>query len=62
MLTQFDYNTQVRLIRNELSIELACEGQRFQDIRRWNIAATVMKTTTLPMNWLKHVNGIPKNM
>jgi hypothetical protein len=42
------YNTQVKLrqlIRNERRIELACEGQRFQDIRRWNIAATVMKTT-----------------
>jgi hypothetical protein len=42
------FNTQVKLrqlIRNERRIELACEGQRFQDIRRWNIAATVMKTT-----------------
>lgn len=33
------------LIRNERRIELAGEGQRFFDIRRWNIAANVMKTT-----------------
>lgn len=33
------------LIRNERRIELAGEGQRYFDIRRWNIAASVMKTT-----------------
>ncbi|WP_199138596.1 RagB/SusD family nutrient uptake outer membrane protein [Pedobacter sp. ASV12] len=33
------------LIRNERRIELAAEGQRFWDIRRWNIAQNVMKTT-----------------
>nr|WP_199077479.1 RagB/SusD family nutrient uptake outer membrane protein [Pedobacter sp. ASV19] len=32
------------VIRNERRIELAGEGQRFFDIRRWNIAASVMKT------------------
>lgn len=32
------------VIRNERRIELAGEGQRFFDIRRWNIAANVMKT------------------
>jgi hypothetical protein len=34
------------VIRNERRIELAGEGQRFFDIRRWNIAASVMKTPT----------------
>ncbi len=34
-----------QLIRNERRIELAGEGQRFQDIRRWNIADAVMKNT-----------------
>ncbi len=41
-------NTKEKLrevIRNERRIELAGEGQRYFDIRRWNIAATVMKTT-----------------
>ncbi len=33
------------LIRNERRIELAAEGQRFSDIRRWNIAKDVMKNT-----------------
>ena len=32
------------LIRNERLVELALEGQRYMDIRRWNIASTVMKT------------------
>lgn len=32
------------LIRNERRIELAAEGQRFWDIRRWNIGQNVMKT------------------
>lgn len=32
-------------IRNERRIELAGEGQRYSDIRRWNIAKDVMKTT-----------------
>ena len=42
------YNTKEKLrevIRNERRIELAAEGQRFHDIRRWNIADVVMKTT-----------------
>lgn len=42
------YNTKEKLrqvIRNERRIELAGEGQRFHDIRRWNIADVVMKTT-----------------
>ena len=42
------YNTKDKLrqlIRNERRIELAGEGQRFQDIRRWNIADVVMKNT-----------------
>ncbi|SEA92927.1 Starch-binding associating with outer membrane [Flavobacterium gillisiae] len=41
------YGTKVKLrelIRNERRIELAGEGQRFHDIRRWNIASSVMKT------------------
>lgn len=41
-------NTKEKLrevIRNERRIELAGEGQRYFDIRRWNIAANVMKTT-----------------
>jgi hypothetical protein len=33
------------LIRNERRIELAAEGQRFSDIRRWNIAKDVMNNT-----------------
>lgn len=40
-------NTKEKLrevIRNERRIELAGEGQRYFDIRRWNIAANVMKT------------------
>ncbi|WP_316837933.1 RagB/SusD family nutrient uptake outer membrane protein [Pedobacter nutrimenti] len=40
-------NTKEKLrevIHNERRIELAGEGQRFFDIRRWNIAANVMKT------------------
>lgn len=42
------YNTKEKLrelIRNERRIELAAEGQRFGDIRRWNIAKDVMKST-----------------
>lgn len=42
------YNTKDKLrqlIRNERRIELAGEGQRFQDIRRWKNASDVMKTT-----------------
>lgn len=31
-------------IRNERLVELALEGQRYMDIRRWGIAADVMKT------------------
>jgi len=34
-----------QVIRNERRIELAGEGQRFWDIRRWGIAKDVMKTT-----------------
>ncbi|SHM10553.1 Starch-binding associating with outer membrane [Chitinophaga jiangningensis] len=34
------------LIRNERRIELAGEGQRYYDIRRWNIAAAVMTGIT----------------
>ncbi|MCZ4242595.1 RagB/SusD family nutrient uptake outer membrane protein [Pedobacter punctiformis] len=40
------YNDKVKLrdlIQNERRIELAGEGQRFSDIRRWNIAQNVMK-------------------
>ena len=32
------------LIRNERRVELALEGQRYMDIRRWKIAPQVMKT------------------
>ncbi|QNK61519.1 RagB/SusD family nutrient uptake outer membrane protein [Pedobacter sp. PAMC26386] len=32
------------LIRNERRVELAVEGQRYMDIRRWKIAPQVMKT------------------
>ncbi|MNY46397.1 SusD family protein [compost metagenome] len=32
------------LIRNERRIELALEGNRYLDIRRWKIAPQVMKT------------------
>jgi site-specific DNA-cytosine methylase len=45
---QAAYNTKEKLrelIHNERRIELAAEGQRFFDIRRWNIAKDVMKTT-----------------
>lgn len=41
------YNTKEKmreLIRNERRIELAGEGQRYFDIRRWGIADQVMKT------------------
>ncbi|KIA94409.1 hypothetical protein OA93_19910 [Flavobacterium sp. KMS] len=41
------YNTKDKmreLIRNERRIELAGEGQRFYDIRRWKIADQVMKS------------------
>ena len=31
-------------IRNERQVELALEGLRYMDIRRWNIASTVMNT------------------
>ncbi|NIG57238.1 RagB/SusD family nutrient uptake outer membrane protein [Chitinophaga sp. Cy-1792] len=34
------------LIRNERRIELAGEGQRYYDIRRWNIAGNVMNNIT----------------
>lgn len=47
-IDQAVYNTQDKLrqlIHNERRIELAGEGQRFHDIRRWNIADAVMKTT-----------------
>ncbi|MCH5719252.1 RagB/SusD family nutrient uptake outer membrane protein [Niabella hibiscisoli] len=42
------YNTKEKLrelIHNERRIELAGEGQRYYDIRRWKIAPSVMKTT-----------------
>jgi hypothetical protein len=42
------YNSQASLrslIQNERRIELAQEGLRYFDIRRWGIAASVMKTT-----------------
>lgn len=45
---QATYNTKEKLrelIHQERRIELAAEGQRFFDIRRWNIAKDVMKTT-----------------
>lgn len=45
---QATYNTKDKLrqlIRAERRIELAGEGQRFQDIRRWSIADAVMKDT-----------------
>jgi hypothetical protein len=32
------------VIRNERRVELALEGQRYMDIRRWKIAPQVMKT------------------
>lgn len=44
---QTAYNTKEKmreLIRNERRIELAGEGQRYFDIRRWGIADQVMKT------------------
>ncbi|MFV8347213.1 RagB/SusD family nutrient uptake outer membrane protein [Flavobacterium sp. ZB4P13] len=47
-IDQTVYNTKDKLrqlIHNERRIELAGEGQRFQDIRRWNIASNVMKDT-----------------
>ncbi|SDE10175.1 RagB/SusD family nutrient uptake outer membrane protein [Niabella drilacis] len=47
-VNQAAYNSKDKLrtlIQNERRIELAGEGQRFYDIRRWNIAAAVMKTT-----------------
>ena len=37
--------TMRELIRNERRIELAAEGQRYADIRRWNIGKDVMKST-----------------
>lgn len=43
---QATYNTKDKLrelIRNERRIELAGEGQRYYDIRRWGIAGNVMK-------------------
>lgn len=44
--TVFNSQETVReLIRNERRIELAGEGQRFADIRRWNIGKNVMKST-----------------
>ncbi|MFC4212742.1 RagB/SusD family nutrient uptake outer membrane protein [Pedobacter lithocola] len=47
-VNQTAINTKEKLrdfIRNERRIELAGEGQRYSDIRRWNIAKDVMKTT-----------------
>jgi len=44
--TSFATQSQLReLIRNERRIELAGEGQRYSDIRRWTIGQDVMKTT-----------------
>ncbi|GAA4211406.1 RagB/SusD family nutrient uptake outer membrane protein [Pedobacter jeongneungensis] len=47
-VVQATYNTKEKLrtfIQQERRIELAAEGQRSFDIRRWNIAKDVMKTT-----------------
>jgi site-specific DNA-cytosine methylase len=47
-ISQTAVNTTEKLrevIHNERRIELAAEGQRFFDIRRWDIAKDVMKTT-----------------
>ncbi|ULT46269.1 RagB/SusD family nutrient uptake outer membrane protein [Niabella defluvii] len=46
-IDQSVYNTKEKLrdlIRNERRIELAGEGQRYFDIRRWGIASSVMSS------------------
>jgi len=63
------YNSQAALrtlIRNERRIELAAEGTRYFDIRRWGIAAGVMTTVydtrnTLaqPRAWQTQFNKLP---
>lgn len=39
-----DHASLRELIRNERRVELALEGQRYMDIRRWKIAPQVMKS------------------
>ena len=54
-IDQTVYNSQSalrQLIRNERRIELAEEGERYFDIRRWNIAAQVMTSIYDPTNSL----------
>lgn len=51
--TAYSSQTALReLIRNERRIELAEEGQRYFDIRRWNIAPQVMTSIYDPTNSL----------
>jgi hypothetical protein len=48
---QSKYNTQARLrdfIRHERRVELALEGQRYNDLKRWNIAHIKLPTLKTP--------------
>lgn len=48
---QAKYNTQAKLrdyIRHERRVEFAFEGQRYNDLKRWNIAHTKLPTLSTP--------------
>ena len=56
------YNGSLRdLVRNERRVELAQEGLRFADIRRWNILLDVMNKPIEGMEYRDFSSGTPKH-
>lgn len=56
------YNGSLRdLIRNERRVELAQEGLRFADIRRWNILLDVMNKPIEGIEYRDFSSGTPKH-
>ncbi|MNY50204.1 SusD family protein [compost metagenome] len=69
LIDRTTYNTKESLrslIRNERRVELALEGHRYFDIRRWGIGENVMKTivnleneTVEPRAWYDKLMKLP---
>ena len=56
------YNGSLRdLVRNERRVELAQEGLRFADIRRWNILLDVMNKPIEGIEYRDFSSGTPKH-
>lgn len=57
-----DKNAMRALIRNERRLELAFEGFRFWDLRRWNVSLTEAVTgTSISLNTYKEINVEARN-